>query len=132
MATKQLEFRITSTYWRNKLQFVYGVPVVPGTIKRKSAKDFIKIQADRKQLPIEPAIGQQWKVTGEYTEKEEARNQRLYNDISFISPDSLEITLPETHEGFIRFISNEIDNISDEKARNFSALKVLVRHLLIH
>lgn len=118
MVSNYIEFRVTSTYHRNKIQFIYGAPVISGTTRRKSAKDYIIIQADRNQLPMEPAVGQQWKVTGEYIEQQNARNERLYNDITFKKPDSLEITLPQTDEGFIRFIANQIDNISDEKARN--------------
>jgi len=113
-----IEFRVTSTFWRDKLQFIYGVPVVSGTTKRLSAKDYIKIETDRNQLPIEPTVGQQWKVVGDFTVTQVDRNQRLYNDIRFEYPDRLEIMLPQTDEGFIRFISNEIDNVSDEKARN--------------
>lgn len=122
MATNYSEFRITSTYRRNKIQFIYGIPIISGTTRRKSATDYIKVQVNRNLLPYEPAVGQQWKVNGKNIETQEARNNRLYNDISFTNPDSLEITLPSSDEGFVRFISNEIDHISDEKARNLWSL----------
>lgn len=116
MENKALEFRVTLSFCRNKIQHIYGVPVVHGTNKKQSATEYVKIQADRNQLPLEPSPGQQWVVEGEFTVVREVKNKRLYNNLLFNKPKSLKVTLPNKDEGFVKFISNEIDHVSESKA----------------
>ena len=111
-----VEFRITQTYWRTKHQYLYGVPVISGTSRKKSANQHIRITALRNQLPFEPSIGQQWKVTGDCSTTQEAKYKRLIQISHFEFPDTLEITLPEKDQGFIHFVANEFDHVSVEKA----------------
>ncbi|WP_255199689.1 hypothetical protein [Marinobacter lutaoensis] len=113
-------FRVTSCqHSGSKYTIFTGVPLKADSYKINSGKYIVSIRCENQSLPIQPSVGQQWRVRGQRAlEAVQAGGyelqQHLYND-----PAEMECTLPETGEALIRFIATEKDftGIGESKAR---------------
>ncbi len=101
-------FRVTSCqHSGSKYTIFTGIPIKADSYKINSGKYIVSIRCENQSLPIQPSVGQQWRVRGQRAlEAVQAGDyelqQHLYND-----PAEMECTLPETGEALIRFIATD-------------------------
>lgn len=115
-----VELRVTSVYEYSRKRVCFsGVPLVNGSYKTKTAKDIFVVKTSPDILPIEPVVGQHWRIQGEYQTKTVAHGDFYLLEHHIIDPEKCEVTLPHDGESFIKFIANERDfkGIGDVKAR---------------
>lgn len=112
--------RVTSIPHTSKGYVIFsGVPLKEYSYKANSGKYFITIKSDAKALPVRPAVGQRWEVSGRRQIKTVEAGDYLMQEHTYESPDEVNCTLPETGEQLIRFIAKEKDfkGIGESKAR---------------
>lgn len=113
-------FRVTSCQHScAKYTTFTGVPLIAHSYRINSGKYVVSIRCENQTLPIQPSVGQQWRVRGHRTiETIQAGDyelqQHLYN-----APAEMECTLPQSGEALIRFIASEREftGIGQAKAR---------------
>ncbi|PKG55234.1 AAA family ATPase [Shewanella sp. GutDb-MelDb] len=114
------DLRITSVWvYSRKWACFSGVPIVSDGFVRTSGKDIVVVKTKPELLPIKPAVGQHWRITGVSTSRIAAHGDFKVNEHHFIDPERCEVTLPHDGENFIRFIAKEKDfrGIGEVKAR---------------
>ena len=112
--------RVTSIPHNSKGYVIFsGVPLKKNSYKANSGKYFITIKTDASALPVNPAIGQRWEVSGKRRIQTVESGDYLIQEHTYESPAELNCTLPETGEQLIRFIAKEKDfkGIGESKAR---------------
>ena len=111
------ELRITNVQYERKdmLQFT-GVELNKGRVD--SATEVLLIRVNKANAPVQPSVGQHWKVSGVEQVSNIERNGFKYTQIA-INADKCHVTLPNTDEAFIRFVAKEADfkGIGEVKAR---------------
>jgi exodeoxyribonuclease V alpha subunit len=111
------ELRITNVQYERKemLQFS-GVELNKGRVD--SATEVLLIRVNKANAPVQPSVGQHWKVSGVEQVSNIERNGFKYTQIA-INADKCHVTLPNTDEAFIRFVAKEADfkGIGEVKAR---------------
>lgn len=114
-------FRVTSCqYIGSKYAIFTGVPLKPDSYLKNSGKYVVSIKCEFQTLPVEPSIGQYWRVCGQRELKTIPSGEYELEQHLYESPDEMECTLPETGEALIRFIASEKDftGIGESKARS--------------
>lgn len=115
-----VEFRVTSVYECSRKRVCFsGVPLVNGSYKTKTAKDIFVVTICPDILPMEPVVGQHWRIKGAFHTKTVAHGDFYLSEHHLTELEKCEVTLPHDGENFIRFIANEKDfkGIGDVKAR---------------
>lgn len=116
-------FRITSIpFLQKNYAILSGVPLNDKEhYKLKSGKYLVSVIIDMTQLPlpVEPQVGQQWRVVGDITYNKVDLNGYQMSQHCFDQPTTMQCVLPESNEAFIRFISNDklFKMIGPSKAR---------------
>jgi len=115
-----VEFRVTSVYENSRKRVCFsGVPLIAGGYKTKTARDIIVVKTNPDILPMEPMVGQHWRIKGIRQSKSVIHGDFHLSEHHFNEPEKCEVTLPHDGENFIRFIASEKDfkGIGDVKAR---------------
>ncbi|WP_394244759.1 AAA family ATPase [Vibrio astriarenae] len=100
-------FRITSMGYETEDAYVLGAVAVNGHGDRVSARKYYRIKIQDTDMPVEPAIGQIWKVSAkETTTTEVVRGGAQLIDV-FIRAKSVRLIIPETENLFTHFVSKE-------------------------
>lgn len=116
-------FRITNIpFLQKNYTIISGVPLnVKERYKIKSGKYLVSVIIDMSQLPlpVEPRVGQQWRVVGDISFKNVDLNGYQMSQHCFDQPTTMQCILPESNEAFIRFVSNDklFKRIGTSKAR---------------
>ncbi|MDR9826433.1 ATP-dependent RecD-like DNA helicase [Vibrio sp. FNV 38] len=101
-------FRITSMGYETEDAYVLGAVAVNGHGDRVSARKYYRIKIQDTHMPVEPVIGQIWKVSAkETTTTEVVRGGAQLIDI-FIKAKSVRLIIPETENLFTHFVSKEL------------------------
>ncbi|MBU2967225.1 AAA family ATPase [Amphritea sp. 2_MG-2023] len=112
------KLRVTSHLQRQQDTLIKGVPIDDAT-QLKSARYVVQIWVDSDNLPVIPAPGQIWTVTG-VCEVIQVDVGDFIRDIhQYSHPESLDFELPNDGEVFIQFIAKdpEFKGIGESKAR---------------
>lgn len=112
--------RVTSIpYATEKYAIFSGVPLRRSSCRINSGKYVITVKSDTSALPVRPAIGQHWEVSGLRVIDTLENGDYLLQRHTYSAPTQLACTLPEDGEQLIRFIANEPDfkGIGEQKAR---------------
>jgi exodeoxyribonuclease V alpha subunit len=101
--------RITNVRFLNQNRSIFsGVLLEQASSKVKSAKVVIVVDVATQELPIEPAMGQHWKITGHCEDRELEKEAHFkITESVFKNPDSVEVTMPGDSESMIQFIAKE-------------------------
>jgi exodeoxyribonuclease V alpha subunit len=96
-----------------------GVPLKKNSYRINNGKYYITIKSDASVLPVAPAIGQQWEVSGRRLIDTVESGDHLMQQHTYEAPVEVRCTLPEDGEQLIRFIAKEKDfrGIGEQKAR---------------
>ncbi|TMO54437.1 AAA family ATPase [Pseudoalteromonas phenolica] len=114
------QFRVTSIpFTSSKIVIFSGVPLRKNSYKVNSGKYYITIKTHPDEIPVLPAIGQHWSVTGNRLVEDMDTGNYVMQQHTYESPVHVECHLPETGEQLIRFIAKENDfkGIGESKAR---------------
>ena len=117
-------FRVTTINYLSSTFVIFtGVPIRAGSNKIKSARYFVTLKANLETLPVKPAIGQQWVISGRAEKEKVNQGDFYYYRKTYTSPDQVICTLPEDGEQFIKFIAKEsiFKGIGESKARELWA-----------
>jgi exodeoxyribonuclease V alpha subunit len=115
----KVQVRITSMGYQNPWKAsMIGVSVNDEGVRNDAHKVFF-ITANKKLMPVDPNVGQIWKVYGHATTSKNERDGGYVSDDVRISASGMEFILPQNGEAFIRFIADHKDfrGIGDAKAR---------------
>ena len=113
-------FRVTSCqHTGSKYTIFTGVPLKADSYKINSGKYIVSIRCENQSLPIQPSVGQQWRVRGKRALETVLAGDYELQQHLYDAPDEMECTLPETGEALIRFIASEREftGIGEAKAR---------------
>lgn len=114
------QLRVTSIPYK-ALGFIIfsGVPIERDSYKINDGKYYITIKSKLELLPVEPSIGQYWRVEGTRIIEDIELDNYVMQQHTYTSPINTICTLPETGEQLIRFIAKEKDfkGIGESKAR---------------
>jgi exodeoxyribonuclease V alpha subunit len=113
-------FRVTSCqHIGSKYTIFTGVPLKADSYKINSGKYIVSIRCENQSLPIQPSVGQQWRVRGKRALETVLAGDYELQQHLYDAPAEMECTLPETGEALIRFIATERDftGIGESKAR---------------
>ncbi|PMO91327.1 hypothetical protein BCS98_12250 [Vibrio breoganii] len=100
-------FRITSMGYETEDAYVLGAVAVDGQGDRVSARKYYRIKIQDTDMPVEPVIGQIWKVTAKATTTTDVvRGGAQLIDV-FIKAKSVRLIIPETENLFTHFVSKE-------------------------
>jgi exodeoxyribonuclease V alpha subunit len=113
-------FRVTSCqHTGSKYTIFTGVPLKADSYKINSGKYIVSIRCENQSLPIQPSVGQQWRVRGKRALETVLAGDYELQQHLYDAPAEMECTLPETGEALIRFIATERDftGIGESKAR---------------
>ncbi|MFK0572085.1 hypothetical protein [Endozoicomonas sp.] len=111
--------RVTSISYATAEYVIFsGVPLKQDSYRINNGKYYITIKSDVLVLPVAPAIGQQWEVTGRRMIDAVESGDYLMQQHTYEAPAKVHCTLPEDGEQLIRFIAKEKDfkGIGDQKA----------------
>lgn len=114
------QFRVTSIPHSSAGYVIFsGVPLLSNSYRINSGKYVISIKIETNALPVTPAIGQHWQVTGKRRVSGIQTGNYVMDQHTYESPDSVSCSLPETGEQIITFIAKEKDfrGIGESKAR---------------
>jgi exodeoxyribonuclease V alpha subunit len=114
------QFRVTSIPFQSSNQvIVVGVPLKKDSYKLNSGKYIVSAKLNPERLPILPAMGQHWSITGLRKFEEVESNGFKLKQHVYDNPSHAYCSLPETGEQLISFIANEKDfkGIGESKAR---------------
>ena len=114
------QIRVTSISYRSTNIVIFsGVPLAKDSHKINSGMYYVTIKVSPDSIPVQPAVGQHWHVTGARSIQELESGEYQIQQHTYESPDSIQCSLPETGEQLIRFIANESDfkGIGESKAR---------------
>lgn len=113
-------FRVTSCqHHGSKYTIFSGIPLKADSYRVNSGKYIVTIKCEKESLPIQPSIGQQWRVRGlRHLKTIQAGDYELQQHL-YQAPQEMECMLPETGEALIRFIASEreFSGIGESKAR---------------
>lgn len=113
--------RVTNVRFLNPKRSIFsGVLLEYDSYKVKSTKVVVVVDVPTQNLPIEPAMGQHWKMTGRCVNRDLEKNANFkITESIFRNPDSIEITMPGDSESLIQFIAKEpaFTGIGQTKAR---------------
>ena len=121
----EMDFRVTCVYQNDKKWACFsGVPLQTGSFKAHSAKQVVVVKTIPDILPLEPTIGQHWRITGDMKSRQAIHGDFIITEQRFDQPKKLGVTLPHDGESFILFISKEPDfkGIGEVKARELWAM----------
>jgi exodeoxyribonuclease V alpha subunit len=110
-----IPIRITSVYKENsKTTVISAVLLQTNSYKTKSARAYLVANVPTDILPRHAQVGQHWHLLGEFSQEQVFRemadgNAYEQTKITCDTPLKVTITLPETGEQFIRFISQTKD-----------------------
>ena len=113
-------FRVTSvSYYTKNYAIFSGVPLKNNSYKINSGKYIVTITTKAVGLPVEPAIGQHWEVTGVRTIQDIESNGYKMQQHGYAEPHKVVCSLPQDGEALIKFIGQEKDfrGIGNSKAR---------------
>ena len=113
-------FRVTSCqHTGSKYTIFTGVPLKADSYKINSGKYIVSIRCENQSLPIQPSVGQHWRVRGKRALETVLAGDYELRQHLYDAPDEMECTLPETGEALIRFIASEREftGIGEAKAR---------------
>ncbi len=100
-------FRITSMGYETEDAIILGAVAVDGNGDRVSARKYYRIKIQDTDMPVEPAIGQIWKVSAKETMTTEVvKGGALLIDV-FIRAKSVRLIIPETENLFTNFVAKE-------------------------
>lgn len=100
-------FRITSMGYETEDAYFLGAVAVDGHGDRVSARKYYRIRIQDIDMPVEPVIGQIWKISAkETTTTEVTRGGAQLIDV-YIKAKSVRLIIPETENLFTHFISKE-------------------------
>lgn len=121
MINRTAHMRITNVRFFHVKRTVFsGVLLEDRSSKIKSSKVVIVVDVPTQQLPMEPAMGQHWKITGNCENRDLEKDAHFkITESVFKNPDSIEITMPGDSESMIQFIAKEpaFPRIGQAKAR---------------
>lgn len=100
-------FRITSMGYETEDAYVLGAVAVDGNGDRVSARKYYRIKIQDADMPVEPAIGQIWKVSAKETTTTEVLKGGAQLIDVFIRAKSVRLIIPETENLFTHFVSKE-------------------------
>ncbi|MDR9423842.1 MAG: AAA family ATPase [Marinobacter sp.] len=113
--------RVTNVRFLHAKRSIFsGVLLEKASSRVKSAKVVIVVDVGTEHLPIEPALGQQWTITGQCEDRElEKQAHFKITESVFKDPESIQITMPADSESLIQFIAKEpaFPRIGQTKAR---------------
>ncbi|MCC9661467.1 ATP-dependent RecD-like DNA helicase [Pseudoalteromonas sp. MB41] len=113
--------RVTNVYQSDETYVSFsGVPLSVQAKKNRQNKKIIFIKTPSSCVPIEPSLGQHWKVTGNVeTRKFTSENNFKITQDHYVKPEKIEIVLPTTAEHFALFIGKNpsFRGISQSKAK---------------
>lgn len=112
--------RVTSIPYTTADYVIFsGVPLKKNSYRINNGKYYITIKTDASALPVAPAIGQQWEVSGKRLIDTVESGDYLMQQHTYEAPAEVRCTLPEDGEQLIRFIAKEKDfkGIGEQKAR---------------
>jgi len=118
-------FRVTSIPYATKDYTIFsGVPLKQGSYRINSGRYFVTITTAPDVLPVEPAIGQHWEVTGKRNIKEVENNGYKMQQHEYDQPHTVVCSLPHTCEALVDFIAKEkvFKGIGPFKARELWGL----------
>jgi exodeoxyribonuclease V alpha subunit len=118
MSTEEL--RVTSVWQYDSKWVVYsGVPLKKSSPRTSSGRTVVVVKTRPEHLPMEPAVGQHWRIHGVAEERLVEHGDFIITEHHYNDPQKLEVTLPHDGEGFIRFIAKEaaFKGIGEVKAR---------------
>ena len=105
MTHTRYDIRVTSVWKPNSKTITFsGVPLIGGV--RAGTKTYVIVKANVTLLPMMPVEGQQWRITGTKTEDMVSHNAIEQKRVN-LSAIKLRVTMPESGELFIDFISAE-------------------------
>ncbi|WP_291947456.1 hypothetical protein [Marinobacter sp.] len=95
-----------------------GVPLKKNSYRINNGKYYITVKIEAAVLPVAPAIGQQWEVTGRRLIDTVESGDFLMQQHTYEAPAEVRCTLPEDGEQLIRFIAKEkaFKGIGEQKA----------------
>jgi len=101
--------RVTNVrFFHAKRTIFSGVLLNNASSKVRSTKVVIVVDVATEDLPIEPALGQHWKITGHCEDRELEKEAHFkVTESVFKNPDSVEVTMPGDSESMIQFIAKE-------------------------
>lgn len=114
------QLRVTSVpYLTSKHTIFTGIPLKLNSYKINNGKYYITIKAGTSTLPVVPAIGQHWAVSGKRIVETMEVGDYVMQQHTYDAPDKVSCTLPEDGEQLIKFIAKEKDfkGIGESKAR---------------
>ena len=114
------QMRVTSIQFESSRSVIFsGVPILKNSYRINSGKYFVTIKANPDALPVGPAKGQHWKISGKRTVQAVDNDGYLMQQHLYESPVELECTLPENGEQLIEFFASnkEFRGIGESKAR---------------
>ncbi|MCT2530467.1 ATP-dependent RecD-like DNA helicase [SAR92 clade bacterium H921] len=114
------QFRVTSIPLTTRGMVIFsGVPLAKDSFKQHSGRYYSTVKIHPDSLPVQPAIGQHWKVKGNRKVEDIETGDYVMQQHIYESPEHVECSLPETGEQLIQFIAKEKDfkGIGESKAR---------------
>ncbi|KTD92227.1 AAA family ATPase [Pseudoalteromonas sp. H71] len=103
-------FRVTSIPFKTSNLVIFtGVPIREKSHKIASGKYYVSAKAKLDALPVEPAVGQHWEVSGIKKIKQIAVSDYSMQQHMYNFPDYACCDLPENGEQLIQFIAKEKD-----------------------
>lgn len=114
--SSRYNIRVSSVSNRTGYFVIRGVPI--DSFKTQSVRKIIIAKASSQILAMIPEVGQHWKLRGIAQEKEETRNGFRFIGVN-LDVSKATVTMPDTGETFIDFIShsNDFKGIGKVKAR---------------
>lgn len=113
--------RVTNVRFLHANRSIFsGVLLKNNSSKVKSTKLVIVVDIATENLPMEPALGQQWIIKGQSENRplDKTAHFQVIESV-FKDPDSVEVTMPGDSESLLRFIADEpaFKGVGTEKAR---------------
>lgn len=112
------KLRVTSHLQRKQDTLIKGVPINDAT-QLKSARYVVQVWMNSEKLPVIPAPGQIWTVTGACEVIQVDVGDFIRDVHQYRHPESLDFELPNDGEVFIQFIARdpEFRGVGETKAR---------------
>ena len=116
VALHEDQMRVTSIpYISTNIVIFSGVPLAKNSYKTNSGKYYVTIKVNPDEIPVQPALGQQWSVKGHRLIEEMETGDFMMQQHTYESPDHIECNLPETGEQLILYCQKS--DFSNSKAR---------------
>lgn len=119
-AIHEEHLRVTSIKYSTPNYAIFcGVPIDKKSFSINDGKYYVTIKSSAELLPVSPALGQHWKVTGPRKIQEQDNDGYVMQEHVYKSFEHIECSLPSSNEELINFIANEkeFQGIGPDKAR---------------